>query len=137
MAMRTFQSEFMRYLDKQGLKYQQKDDHLIRLGFNADNLTVELFLLFDEDNDKYVTIRSYSIGNFPKNGRAKALLVCNEMNLKYKWAKFSLDKDNDIAVQADAMVEIYSVGEYVTELCHRLVNIIDDAYPVFMRARWG
>ena len=134
---RTYKNEFMRYMSREGLKYQEKGAHVVKVGYKMDNLTVELFVHFDEDGDNYVSIHSYNIGSFSGNNQAKAIYICNEMNKRYKWVRFYMDDDSDVIADADAIVDMNSVGASLVELCMRMVTVIDEAYPVFMKIRWS
>ena len=61
---------------------------------------------------------------------------CNSLNGEYRWVKFYIDGDGDIAVSMDAVVDIDTVGAECIQLVNRMVNIYDDAYPRLMRAIW-
>ena len=71
------------------------------------------------------------------NKLAAALVLCNEMNNTWRWVKFYIDRDGDIRVQDDAVIDLSSVGDECDELVSRMVDIIDKAYPDFMRLKWS
>ena len=45
--------------------------------------------------------------------------------------------DNTVTVSMDLIFRAYQVDEILEEATLRLVNIIDDVYPRFMKALWG
>ena len=135
----NFKAECLRYLDRKGIKYTDRNDTTVSIRYNAENMkTIEVIVDFDEDGDPYVTFHSWSIGSFMEDSKyAKGLVVCNEMNKQYRWCKFYLDNDRDVTVQSDAIVSLDNVGPVVSELVQRIVGIMDKAYPEFMKAVWA
>lgn len=127
---------FMDHLDDIDITYDDLDDGLVKIGFGGDNAkTIDAIGSFEEDNDD-VEFTSFSIGNF-KNNYEAGIRVCNEMNREYRWVKFYLDDDADVVAKISTRVDEYNCGEYCTKALMRLVDIIDAAYPNFMRALWS
>ena len=62
---------------------------------------------------------------------------CYTCNAKYRWVKFYIDDDNDICVRSDAILDEGTCGEECREIILRMIGIIDESYPVFMKARWA
>ena len=62
------------------------------------------------------------------------LVVCNQINAKYKWLKFYVDKDNDIMVEDDAIVTPDNAADECFELLARRINILKEVKPIIMRA---
>lgn len=136
--MLPFKAEFLRYLDEKGIKYRDIDDVAVRVGYNADNAgTIDVVVIFDSNGKNYVSLNSWSIGQFTDDNYSKGIIVCNEMNAQYRWCKFFLNSDKKVTVQIDAVVEMNTVGAEVLELVRRIVHIADEAYPAFMKARWA
>ena len=63
--------------------------------------------------------------------------ACNSLNQEYRWVRFYLDKDWDLICEADALLDPSSGGEECLSIVRRMVNIIDEAYPKFMKALWA
>lgn len=136
--MLPLKAEFLRYLDEKGIKYKDLDDVAVRIGYNVDNAgTIEVIVIFDENGKNYVSLNSWSIGQFNDENYSKGMIVCNEMNAHYRWCKFFLNSDKKVTVQIDAVVDLETVGSEVLELVRRIVHISDEAYPSFMKARWA
>ena len=137
--MANYKAEYLRYMDEKGIKYRDRNETVVSVGYSADNMkSVDVIVEFDKEGKNLVTFHSWSIGKFADDAKySRALVVCNEMNKKFRWVKFYLDNDRDVTVQADAIVDIETVGRECAELVSRIVNISDEAYPEFMRVLWG
>lgn len=127
---------FMEFLDENDIEYDDLDDGLLKIEFGGDNLkSIDVVVLFEEDNPD-VSVTSFSIGNF-QNNYESGLRVCNEMNKEYKWVRFYLDNDADVVANIYTTVDEYDCGDYCITAVKRLIDIIDEAYPNFMRALWN
>ena len=127
----------MSHLNEKGVKYKELNDECVEVSYNADNSSFSIKVIFDKDGEGLVAFRCWSIGGFAEDKYAKALIVCNEMNVKYRWVKFYLDSDRDVTVASDAIVDIATVGAECLQMVRRMVNICDEAYPSFMRVKWA
>lgn len=131
----TFMDAYLRYMDSKGIKYRTLDDRCVRVAYNCENIkTVAILVLFDKNGKNLVQFVCTEVANFKDNKYAAGLVLCNSLNAKYRWCKFYLDKDSDLLVEADALVEINTVGSECAEMVSRMVDIIDGAYPDIMRA---
>ncbi len=122
------------YFGTQGIIYEVIDDLAIRVSYTTDYMPdgIGIIVIFDEDGDPYVKFRNWELGNFPgTERRARAINVCNDLNNEYRWVKFSIDDDNDVAANIDAIIDENSCGAEVAELILRMVNICDEAYLEF------
>ena len=125
------------YFDQNGLKYQQHEKGFLTIGFTLNNIKdLSIILSFDDDN-KRAELVSFSIGEFGQEKYAQGLIACNACNTKYRWSKFYIDDNNHICVRSDAILDEATCGEECMEVVQRMAGIIDDAYPVFMKARWA
>ena len=50
--------------------------------------------------------------------------------------KFYVDTDRDTRAELDAIIDPQTVGQECLALVRRMVNIVDDAYPILMAARF-
>ena len=125
------------YFDQKGLKYREHEKGFLTVDFSVDNIKdLTIIVDFDDDNMKAELV-SFSIGEFDQEKFAQGLIVCNACNAKFRWTKFYIDDDNHICVRADAILDEATCGEECMEVLLRMVNIIDEAYPDFMKARWA
>ena len=63
--------------------------------------------------------------------------MCNRLNAEYRWVKFYLDKDGDVNAAIDAVISEDDCGEACMNLVHRIIRIVDDAYPEIAKTRWA
>ncbi len=85
------------------------------------------------DNGKHVAFRT-QLESVPAEKVNDMLVVCNSLNMRYRWLKFYLDKDNDIMVEDDAIVSPETAGEECFELLIRTAGIIKEVKPFIMKA---
>ncbi len=65
--------------------------------------------------------------------------VINQCNQKFRYFKFVMNDDNDVSVEYDFPVEAsdYTLGQEVVEILMRMMHVLDECYPVLMRAIWS
>lgn len=138
--MANYKQIYMRYMDDNGIKYSevQGRENVVKVVYTGDNLnSIPVFVFFDKDGEGMVTLKCWDIANFKGNKLAAGLIACNDMNDKYRWVKFYVDKDGDIIAQIDAYIDERTCGYECASLVRRVVNITDEAYPTFMKALWS
>lgn len=134
----TYLQGFTDYLDEKGVKYQTDGETKVRVGYKMDNMSsVSVNVIFDKDGEGKVHFVVWSIGKFPDSKLMAGMAVCNALNAKYRWIKFYIDSDNEGCADLDAIVDEETVGPECYELMHRLLNIVDEAYPEIMRALYA
>lgn len=120
--------EFMKFMDRKGLKYTvfDEDDNIVYLAFGGSK---ETFVLadFDEEGNKADSVHFVSQGFAKASNIPAALVKLNEINKSYRWVKFYMDDQGTISADCDAMVYPGSVGEECTAICIRMSNIIEGA----------
>ncbi len=135
--MANYKQLYMDYMDENGIKYSDVDDFVVRVAYTGDNLkSIPVHVFFDKTGDSVINMVCFEIANF-KSNTAAGLIACNEMNSKYRWVKFYIDNDGDLFCSLDAYIDEDTCGEECRNLVGRIVNIVDEAYPVFMRALWA
>ncbi len=123
------------------LKYQVEEIGPISMvicGFSGENCTVRVNLIStDEDCD--VKLLSMPITRFPKARMSEGYELMNELNSKFRFVKWVIDKDGDIHLEYDIPSSTPAVilGEVVFEVFLRMVKIADDAYPTIMKQIWS
>lgn len=135
--MADYKQLFIQHMIQEGIKYSEVNDHAVKVVYSGDNLqTIKIIVIFDEDGDPLVSVRCWEIANF-KDKLAEGYIATNKLNSEYRWVKYYLDKDYDVVASIDAYVDEATCGSECLSLVRRMVNIIDDSYPVFMRAIYG
>lgn len=129
---------FMDYLVADDVNAEFVDEgNVIRVGWKVDNTTLTDYIIFDDDN-KYVQIQGHEFATVSENKFDVVLREINKCNKEFRWAKFYLDEqEHEIVVMSDAIIELGTCAEEVDEIMHRLNQIVDEAYPRFMRAMWS
>lgn len=134
--MATFKERFVAFMDEQGIKYTDFDDRAVQLAFHSDVVPqgVRVVVIFDKENDNAVHFVSKGFVKVPESSLSAALLAVNEANAKFRWAKFYLADDSDIVAEDDAILDMNNVGQECASICFRISNIVDEAYPILMKA---
>ena len=131
--MLMYKRLFMEHMDGEGVKYADHSDNVVKVTYGGDNLrSIPIYVVFDKEGDPLVQLKCWEIANL-KSKVGKAMIACNELNNKYRWVKFYIDKDGDINGELDAIVDSATCGEECLSLVRRSVNIIDEAYLTFMK----
>lgn len=132
--------EICQAFDKEGFKYSTEEtEKSSRVTStwgvkNGNNYRIQ-YISCDDDSD--VSIRVYALLHIEDDKIAPILVALNKVNSTYRYAKFILDEDCDVDVEFDLPVATVNVGSSCVEMTHRFVNIIDEAYPILMKALWS
>lgn len=138
----TYQAtkKIARALEERDIRYKVEETEkssYVEVSFKGDNIRGINIKLISSDDDNDVSVRSYAIVSVPDEKKAAILAIVNEINLKYRYLKFVLDEDGDVNAEYDIPQKTVEIGDVGYELVSRFVNIIDKAYPMFMRALWS
>ncbi|MCC8046019.1 MAG: YbjN domain-containing protein [Clostridiales bacterium] len=128
-------------LEKKTIKVKEifeTDDNqtVVKCGWNLSSTNIDVLVAFPEDC-KYAALRCFNFAKVPKDRLGHALIVCNELNKKYKWVKFYVDDDGDMTAEDDAIIDVETCGEECLELMIRMTQIVNESYPVVMKAIYG
>ena len=128
------------YFQKKNLKFEELTDDMLAITYTGENLhSIRMILSFDADG-KSVSVGSYSIAKLKDDSpmeEAKGCILCNTLNEKWRWIKFTLDDENEIATHCDAVLDFLTAGEECQELVERMSDIVDKSYPLIMKTIWG
>ena len=129
---------FKNFLEEKNLRCNYMEatedrNEIITIGAGGDNAKeIELVFFFDGDGDS-VNVKSFSIARVPADRLMDMYVKLNELNYEYRWVKFYLDKDNEVTVSGDAIINPDSAAEECFEILLRYHNIIDEVYPQLMK----
>ena len=88
---------------------------------------------FSGDQGQYMSL--YLVfEHIPEDKVADVIFVCNDLNCKYKWVTYYVDKDNDVVIHDDAILSVESSAQEAFELLVRMVKIAEEVKPVIMKA---
>ncbi|MCD7760225.1 MAG: hypothetical protein LUH16_00385 [Clostridiales bacterium] len=135
--MANYKSLFMSYMDSSNVKYSEPREDVVKVVFKGDNLkSIPIFVFFDKDGKPLVSLICGEITNFKGNKVTTGILSCNDMNNKYSWVKFYVNDDGNVHAKIDVDIDNNTCGRVCLSLIVRMAKIIDEAYPVFMKAQW-
>lgn len=119
------------------IKVLDEEGKVLRSGWSLDNTRIDIYFQFsDEVHDVHIEGRNFL--SVPENKEDTVIKICNKLNREYRWVKFSVDTENhNVIVELDAVIELGSCGEEAYELMLRMNNIVEDAYPTFMKEMWA
>ena len=111
---------------------------LVEVAFRGRNFaSVSLYFLSNaEGND--VAVRAANLVKFPPERLDKLYAACNDINRRYRFAKFVVDPEKDVVnMELDIPSRCENVGAVAEELLVRAVSILDAVYPQLMQATWA
>lgn len=129
-----------RKFDELELRYRVtkgKNSDVIRMGTTTDSGAKIEYVIFPSGRESDVSMRVYSLVKVPENKRSQLLRLCNDLNSKYRYVKFGIDKDMEVSVEYDFARNNGDLAEAVMEMVVRFHKIINEAYPMFMHAIWA
>ncbi len=133
-------NEICRAFDAKGIKYttdeSEKNSRVISQ-WGVKNGTDYRIQYISNDDDSDVSIRVFTLLHIEDDKIAPIVVALNKLNCTYRYVKFVLDDDCDVNVEFDLPLHTDNIGEICVEMTSRFVNIIDDAYPVLMKALWS
>ena len=127
---------FINWLESLDLKYTERgiDSNgyeIITVGNRGEACSYTIIYYFSQDLE-LCSIRVYNLIEYNAGDFVKVLNACNDMNQGYKFTTWYCDtSDNTVTVSMDLIFRAYQVDEILEEATLRLVNIIDDGYPLF------
>lgn len=92
---------------------------------------------FISNDDSDVEVRAFSLAHISDERLAGALKLIDEQNLRFRYVKFVIDKDNDVNAEYDLLQRNENVGSCAAEMFIRFMRIIDDALPELMHLIWA
>ena len=135
--MADFKSIFISYMEQHNVKYVNVNENLVCVTYHGDNMkSISILIRFSEENDPWAQIACIEIANF-KDKEDIGIRLCNELNNKYRWLKFYLDKDADVIASLDTYIDEDTCGFFCLDLVRRAVTIIDEVYPQIAKTLWN
>lgn len=130
---------FKAYLESKDMtcRYVDDEERVVRVGWKLDNTSIDIYFTFGEDNHD-VHLQGLNFLQVTKENFGKALQIVNACNENYRWVKFILDVEHtQVVVEDDAVIDLDTCAEEIFELMIRMTQIVDEAYPQFMKAMWA
>ena len=121
------------------VKFQVREEAevtILTVGVSGQDSNYELALIFRSDNSDFA-LRVPRLVKVPQSRRETLLSTVNRLNARYRFVKFVLDEKVGVVLEWDCPARADNPGQLAHELLIRTVSIIDDAYPILMKAIWG
>ena len=133
--MNTCAELFIANLESKHLTYDVKelgDETLVAFPYDGRRTN----FVFAGDQGDHAQMQTI-IERVPDDKFIDVVLACNQINAEFRYVKFAVDKDNDVMVFTDAILDPSTAGEECFELLIRSLKIISDAKPIIMKAIYG
>ena len=125
------------YFEGKDTKLNELRDDLLLIGWEFNGGSIRIFFSFDETST-HVHLEGRGFIKVPAEKYDALYKTLNECNNKYAHVKFVLDTQNgELCAQDDDIIQVESCGEECFELMVRMVKIVEDAYPKFMKALYA
>lgn len=128
---------FTNFLESSNIEYSVQGERCVRISYKLENLPQLAVVFFFSEECHDVAINIYSIAKVAPNKLMQAYKLCSELNAKWRWVKFYIDKDDEFTAETDAVIEPNTAGRECGELMFRCVDIVKDSYPGIMTLIWG
>lgn len=133
MAAKMFEA----YLKTQEVTPRVIDENTLTIGWEIEGTSIQVFFFFDED-DTHINIRGYDFIKVPSDKYDVMYKALNEVNAKYNFVNFVLNEEKgEVYVKDDAVIQLDTCADECMELMMRMVKIVEDAYPILMKAMWA
>lgn len=134
----SYAEQYIEVLEKNDLKHsdivERDDRQLVEFGMHTKDTLVKVLSIFSGD---VVSNRVWGLAKVPEDKLAEALFICNEFNQQYKFTKFIIDKDYEIALENDAILDGENAGDESFHLVISMIQIVDETYAKLMKVIWG
>ncbi|MCD7884948.1 MAG: YbjN domain-containing protein, partial [Lachnospiraceae bacterium] len=130
----------MAYFESKGLKVKVTGDNedVLIAYFGCKNVDTLQIVLFFNEKGTNVHIMGREFCKVSEEKKPAMYKVCSELNSKFRWVKFYINEtDNTVIAEDDAVIQLDSCGAECFELMLRMSSIVDEAYPILMKANWA
>lgn len=130
--MKICAERFIEDLKAKNLNYQvgEAEDGDVCVDFPYQGKVTKCF--FSGDEGEYLSL--YLVyERVPEDKVADVIFLCNELNCRYKWVTYYVDKDKDLMLHNDAILTADTAAKVAFELLVRLVKIAEDQKPTIMK----
>lgn len=125
------------FFESQDTKLNELRDDLLLIGWGFEGGSIRIFFSFDE-SCTHVHLEGREFIKVPAEKYDAIYKTLNECNDQYVHVKFVLDTESgEICARDDDIIQLDSCGEECFELMIRMVKIVEDAYPKFMKALYA
>ena len=130
---------FCDFMEAQDLNCNMVDenDGLVRVGWRLKSASISIFIKFNNDCTN-VHLEGFDFLRIPEDKTDMMYRIVNECNDEYRWLKFVVDNQHEqVVTKVDALIQLDTCAQETFELVVKTAQIVDDAYPKFMKALWA
>ena len=138
--MYTAIQEIQETFEEKGLKHrieQVDDSWILRAGVAGKSTRYEFLFVKEREEGNDVAVRVFDYARIPEGKRDQIWETLNEFQIKYRYTRFCMKDDGNVLVEYDFPVEFSPIGEGAAELLIRMTKIMDECYPILMKAIWS
>lgn len=127
-------------LESKGIRADMVADNVLKTDWEFAYGRMVLFLQID-DEDSHVHLEGINFIKIPEDRYMVIYKTLNECNDAYNHVKFVLNTSGpdvgQISAREDDIIQLDSCGPECFEMMLRIVRIVEDAYPKFMKVLWS
>ena len=117
---------FEERLKLDGIKFVSEDGRaIVRVTYSGKFFEAVTFSFLFDDDGTSAALSVYSIADFDRDELTDAWEFCNRVNGKYRWLRFFVDSDRELAATADLTFAHTTAAMTCTELLLRAVATLD------------
>lgn len=125
------------YFESQDTGTKEVRENVLMNSWRFEGGNMDIFYEFKEDSSR-VHIQGINFISVPSDKYDCLYKTINECNAKYYHEKFILDTEHgQIVVEDDDLIQLDTCGEECFELMIRMVQTVEKAYPLFMKAMYA
>jgi len=135
-VMNSAINEIHRAFNDAGLKHdvqQLEGQSVLITGMTGRADTYRFFFIKEDDGGNDVALRILKISRCSRYQFDQVREVLNELQLKYRFLRFTLDDDGDINGEYDFPTTYEDIGKGAVEMCLRLTIILDESISKLKR----
>ena len=129
--LEVFQSKHLKVFFK-----EDEADNYVYLYFELSNGGPYQIRFISTDDKNDVAVRVFRLIRVEPAQREKVILLLNDLNNQYRYAKFCCDSKCCINVEYDYPLCGNDPAQSAEEILFRFVSIIDEAYSSIMKCVW-
>ena len=129
-------NEIHKAFNDAGLKHdvqQIGDQSVLITGMTGQGNTYRFIFVKGNDGGNDVALRIVKISHCASYQYDNAREALNELQLKYRFLRFTIDKDGDIIAEYDFPTSYEDIGKGAVEMCLRLTLILDNCISTLQR----
>ncbi len=126
-----------KYFESKETNANEVRDDVLMIGWEIKVGKILIFFHFDE-SDTHVHLEGRNFITVPQDKFDSMYKVINECNDKFTHVKFVLDTESgEICARDDDFIQLDSCGPECFNLMVAMLSIVEEAYPMLMKAMWG